>query len=242
MSQTFLDAANKRSRAEEPPTLHYFNIKGRGEPIRMTFAACGATYREVPIDFGEMKANAGTSAVPFGQAPQLELEDGTVLTQMTAVMRFIAASHRPALIGDSILMRANVDMLLNATDDLYLKYISCVYGSSLSNDAKQKLWAQHFDPASKSERNGGAHLAYLVNYLARSDGPFLCGSQFTIADIFFYFVLEAFSREQCFGAKLTETYPALTAYMAKVTEVDGLKARLEDPKRAPLNWNGNGLG
>jgi len=234
-------AARHVIRGMEEPTLHYFQIKGRGEPIRMTFAACGAKFKEVPIDYQQMKANAGSPLVPFGQAPMLEV-NGVVLSQMAAIMRFIAAQNKPALIGNDALERANVDMLMCSLDDLYLKYIGCVYGSGFEDDAKAKLWAEHFDPASKCERNGGAHLTYLVNYLERSSGPFLCGSQLTIADIFFYFTIEAYSRELCFGAKMATTYPSLTAYMVAVGETEGLKERLADPARASLNFNGNGKG
>uniref|UniRef100_A0A6U5JHR4 glutathione transferase n=1 Tax=Calcidiscus leptoporus TaxID=127549 RepID=A0A6U5JHR4_9EUKA len=226
----------------EEATLHYFQILGRGEPIRMTFAACSAKFKEVPIDYQQMKAKAGTEQVPFGQAPMLEV-GGVVLSQMSAIMRFIAAQSRPELIGSSALERAAVDMLMCSLDDLYLKYIGCVYGSGLAEDAKANLWSDHFDPESKCQRNSGAHLAYLVNYLERSDsGPFLCGKQLTIADIFFYFTLEAYSREQCFGTDIATTYPLLTAYMKAVSESDGLKERLADPARAQLNFNGNGKG
>jgi len=228
--------------AFDPPVLHYFPIKGRGEPIRMTFAACGAAYTEAPVDFGAMKAEAGTASSPFGQAPFLDAE-GARLTQMTAIMRYVAATHKPALLGATPVARASVDMLLNAIDDLYLKYIKCVYEQGFADDARAALWDAHFDPASTSGRNGGAHLAYLLAFAERSGGPFLLGAAPTIADIFLYFVLEALARDACFGdAKLDGAYPALAAYRAAVADVDGLKERLADPKRAPLPFNGNGKG
>jgi glutathione S-transferase len=227
--------------AEAGPTLHYFAIKGRGEPIRMTFAACGAQFKEADMDFGKMKAKAGSAISPCGQAPLLEV-DGAYLCQMTAIMRFIGAKYKPALIGDGLLQKAHVDMLLNSIDDLYLKYIQCVYGSGLEDTPKAALWAKHFDPQSKAKSNDGAHMAYLVGFIERSPGPFLCGANFTIADIFFYFTLEAYMRTQCFGANLAASYPALTTYMAAVCAVDGLQARLTDPKRAELAFNGNGKG
>ena len=38
--------------AYDKPTLVYFNILGRGEPIRMTFAACGVEYDEQAVPYG----------------------------------------------------------------------------------------------------------------------------------------------------------------------------------------------
>lgn len=220
----------------------YFPILGRGEPIRMTLAACGVEYVEEAVDFGKMKDEAGTATSPFGQAPFFEAE-GVRLAQMVPIMRYIAAKNKPELVGGSAILAAQSDMLLNGIDDLYLKYISCVYKQGLEDAAKEELWKTHFEAASKAGQNGGGHLFYLVSALKRSGGPFLTGSQVTISDIFFYFTLEAYVRDQCFGkAKIFGEYPDLEAYMGSVATVDGLKTRLADPKRAEMGFNGNGKG
>ena len=78
------------------PTLHYFPILGRGEPIRMTFALCGVPYEEQPVDFGKMKAEAGTAllcslspapASPPARAPRRcsRLDDDRGCAPSTAV-------------------------------------------------------------------------------------------------------------------------------------------------------------
>ena len=51
--------------AYDKPTLVYFNIMGRGEPIRMTFAACGVEYDEQSVPYGDMKGQAGSKDWPF---------------------------------------------------------------------------------------------------------------------------------------------------------------------------------
>eukprot|EP00992_Anisonema_acinus_P011251 TRINITY_DN7262_c0_g1_i1.p1 TRINITY_DN7262_c0_g1~~TRINITY_DN7262_c0_g1_i1.p1 ORF type:complete len:227 (+),score=25.07 TRINITY_DN7262_c0_g1_i1:57-737(+) len=223
------------------PILHYFQIRGRGEPIRMTFAACGAKFSEVGVDFASMKSNAGSAEWPFGQAPVLEV-GGARISQMQAIMRYVAATYKPELCGSTHLERAQVDMLLASIDDLYTKYIGAVYGGQLSDEAKATLWKDHFDGESKSARNGGAHLAYLNSALERSGGTFLINAQLTIADILFYFALECFTRTQCFGAKVFEAYPSLKAYFDAVAASSGIKERLADPSRADLKVNNNGKG
>ena len=98
--------------AYDKPTLVYFNILGRGEPIRMTFAACGVEYDEQSVPYGDMKGQAGSKDWPFGQAPVLRT-GGTSLTQMTAIMRYVAAKHKPELLGTTLEDRATVDALLD---------------------------------------------------------------------------------------------------------------------------------
>ena len=95
------------------------------------------------------------------------------------------------LLGSTLEDRATVDALLEGIDDLYLKYIDCVYTDQLSPPARDALWAKHFNPMTAAERNGGGHLRFIDGFLERSGGPFLLGERCTIADLFLYFALEA---------------------------------------------------
>ena len=227
--------------AYDKPTLVYFNILGRGEPIRMTFAACGVEYDEESVPYGDMKGQAGSKDWPFGQAPVLRT-GSTSLTQMTAIMRYVAARFKPELLGTTLEERATVDALLEGIDDLYLKYIDCVYTDQLSPPARDALWAKHFNPMTAQERNGGGHLRFIDGFLERSGGPFLLGSAPTIADLFLFFALEAFSRDVCFGNRPAQIYPRLGVFQEAVADLDGLKERLGSSARASLSFNGNGVG
>ena len=227
--------------AYDKPTLVYFNILGRGEPIRMTFAACGVEYDEESVPYGDMKGQAGSADWPFGQAPVLRTQ-GSTLTQMTAIMRYVAARFKPELLGTTLEEKATVDALLEGIDDLYLKYIDCVYTDQLSPPARDALWAKHFNPMTAAERNGGGHLRFIDGFLERSGGPFLLGAAPTIADLFLFFALEAFSRDVCFGNRPAQIYPRLGVFQEAVADLDGLKERLASSARASLSFNGNGVG
>ena len=50
------------------PTLHYFELRGRGEVVRLAFALKGVDFNIVPVDFMAMKSDA--TAYPFGQCPR----------------------------------------------------------------------------------------------------------------------------------------------------------------------------
>ena len=104
------------------------------------------------------------------------------------------------------------------------------------------LWAKHFNPMTAAERNGGGHLRFIDGFLERSGGPFLLGECCTIADLFLYFALEAFSRDVCFGNRPAQIYPRLVLFQEAVADLDGLKERLASSARASLSFNGNGVG
>jgi glutathione S-transferase len=54
--------------------LNYFNFRGRGEVIRLIFAAAGQKYEDRRFDFAQWPEIKGKS--PFGTCPWLEIHDG----------------------------------------------------------------------------------------------------------------------------------------------------------------------
>ena len=71
--------------------LHYFDLYGRGEPIRMAL-----WYAKIPFDdnrlayneFAEVKAK-----MPYGQLPALEFPDGTFLAQSDSILKYIGEKY-----------------------------------------------------------------------------------------------------------------------------------------------------
>ena len=66
--------------------FNYFNLRGRGEIIRLIFVAAGQEFEDHRIereDWPKFKPNA-----PFGQVPYLEVKDGAnsfALSQSVAI-------------------------------------------------------------------------------------------------------------------------------------------------------------
>ena len=62
-----------------------------------------------------------------------------------------------------------------------------------------------------------------LRYIAAGvgEGPFLMGEQLTLADMQLFYLLQVADR-----AKLLADYPALTAYLARLTDQPGLKRAL----------------
>ena len=64
--------------------FYYFDLYAKGEPIRMALWKAGVQYEDVrPTgpSWAEFKPKT-----PFGQMPVLELDDGTMLAQMNAIL------------------------------------------------------------------------------------------------------------------------------------------------------------
>ena len=66
--------------------LNYFNLRARGELIRMIFAAAGQEFTDNRIEFPDWPALKPNT--PFGQLPYLEITEGgktTAICQSMAI-------------------------------------------------------------------------------------------------------------------------------------------------------------
>lgn len=71
-------------------SLHYFNLRGRGEPIRLLLAHKGIKYEDRRIDFENWPALKST--YEFGTLPCLEIE-GKKLQTSAAILRYLAQKN-----------------------------------------------------------------------------------------------------------------------------------------------------
>ena len=72
--------------------LKYFDVFGKGEPIRMCLWKAGKEFKDTRLTFEEW--GAWKAECPeFGQMPLLYLEDGTVLSQGTPILMYLGALH-----------------------------------------------------------------------------------------------------------------------------------------------------
>lgn len=89
---TTLLFGNRKMKSAGKMTLFYFDLAGKGECIRLACAHAGVALNDtrIPLDnralFDQMKSEG---KLTFGQLPALQLADGTLLTQSSAIMRYI---------------------------------------------------------------------------------------------------------------------------------------------------------
>jgi len=92
----------------------YYNVKGRGELIRLVFVVAGVDFEDTRFtskeQWEEVKPNT-----PLGQCPVLEF-DGHMMCQSITIARFLA--NRFGLAGKSDLEKAWADMVVDCVMDL----------------------------------------------------------------------------------------------------------------------------
>jgi glutathione S-transferase len=89
-------------------TLYDFLVSGNGYKVRLTLRELGIpfVYRQVDILGGETREPWFVSKNPAGQIPLLELEDGTSLSESTAILFHLAEGT--ALLPNELLARTRV--------------------------------------------------------------------------------------------------------------------------------------
>jgi len=232
--------------------LVYFGIRGRGEPVRLMLALheCAWTETRPHEDEASRKEHAGTLAQPFGQWPLWRYERKraggetatAVLAQQDAILRHLA--RRFGEYGVDADADETVDEILGGVESLRAKNAVLVYERELEPEAKAKYRATHVDPASKTGRNSGAHLAYLDAFAARAQaaGKWVAGTEKpTIADVQVFDIVDVHAR--IFGeAELRKLHPGLMYVYDRFRAVPSVDAYLGDAARRAGVVNNNGLG
>ena len=155
-----------------PLKLHYFDIYGKGEPLRMLLNKAGVAFednRHTRESWDTLKA-AGYS--PSGQLPLVEMEDGTKLTQCNAMMRLLATQN--GLVPKDPMAEYNGESALIA------------FESDFWGKQSPKLYANPVEkfPEIYEEITSGPFKDYVKVLESKlCNGKFICGDQFTWYDI-----------------------------------------------------------
>ena len=98
----------------------YNSIGPNPRMVRMFMAEKGFDVPQVDVDLmgGENRREAYTKVNPAGQCPALELDDGTVLAEITAICEYVDEKKKdtPSLIGDTPEERAKTRMWTRRID------------------------------------------------------------------------------------------------------------------------------
>jgi len=154
--------------------LTYFNVRGRGEIIRLVFAEAGVKYDDIRVEkekWAEIKATT-----PFGQIPVLEF-DGVKLCQSNACARYLARKYN--LAGKTDKEQAQADMFVDCFEDSTKPILT--FFSEQDTTKKEELKKKY-----REEQLPG-YLTLLENLLKQNHGGdgFLVGSGLTWADLSF---------------------------------------------------------
>jgi glutathione S-transferase len=98
----------------------YNSIGPNPKVVRMFMKEKGIELPLVEVDIrgGENRREAYLAKNPAGQSPALELDDGTFITEITAICEYLDDTHKntPSLIGDTPQQRAETHMWVRRVD------------------------------------------------------------------------------------------------------------------------------
>lgn len=153
--------------------LYYFDGRGRGEIIRLIFAATGTKYEDIRFSMEEWGSKFKAIA-PTGVAPWLEDPvSGKTLVQSTAIARLLATRH--GLMGSDHIEYYKIERILHQLKDVEDLAVTIMFGPEEKRDSLKKDFI---------ETKGPYHFGTLAKYLKdNTDSHFAAGKSLSLADL-----------------------------------------------------------
>jgi glutathione S-transferase len=194
----------------------YQSIGPNPRVVLMFLEEKGATIDRTFVDImkGENRQPAFTALNPFGQLPLLEMDDGSHLSESTAICAYIEEKFpTPALIGSTAEERAMTNMLVRRLDyDVVAPMTTAFRGSEGLPMFQNRLRClpEAADGLKACARDGLAAFDALL-----AGKTWLAGDRFTLADILLYCLTEF---GKMVGQPMPEDLANLAAWSARVAE------------------------
>ncbi len=200
----------------------YDSIGPNPHVVRMFMAEKGIEIPKQTVDLrgGENRQEAHLKRNPHGQMPTLELDDGSYLSEITAICEYLEEkSPAPALIGSTAEERAECRMWTRRVDLNICEHLANGYrfGEGLKFFQKRIPVAPEASPGLKMI--AANRLQWLDGQIAGKE--YLCGNRFTLADILLYCWLE-FGKQV--GQPLDPANTNIAAWVARVAQRPSAKA------------------
>jgi glutathione S-transferase len=179
--------------------MKFYNSVGPNpRVVRMFMAERGVEVPRVEVDLrgGENRQAPYMAKNPAGQMPCLELDDGTVLAEITAICEYLdetAPPGRPSLIGDTPLARAECRMWTRRVDLNIVEPLANGYRFAEGLRFFESRFRCIPEAAEGLKQTAQDKLRWLDGLIAGR--AFLCGDRLTLADILLFAFLD-------FGSKV----------------------------------------
>ncbi|NXR05795.1 GSTA1 transferase, partial [Semnornis frantzii] len=195
------------------PKLHYFNGRGRMEPIRWLLAAAGVEFEECFVETKDdlIKLQKDGSLL-FQQLPMVEI-DGMKLVQTRAILSYIAGKYN--LYGKDLKERALIDMYAEAMMDLNELLMSYPFQPA---DKKEQHFANTVDKATNR------YFPVFEKVLKDHGQDFLVGNQFSRADVQLLEIL--LMAEEC-KPDILAKFPLLQRFKGRISNVPAINKFLQ---------------
>ncbi len=197
--------------------MKLYNSRGPNpKMVRMFIAEKGLEVPMVEVDIRglENRREPYLQINPAGQCPALELDDGNIVTEITAICEYLEDTHpKPALIGSTAAEKAETRMWVRRID----LNICELMGNGFRFGEGLEMFRERIrclpEAADGLKAIAQDKLTWLDGLMAGK--TFVVGERFTLADVLLFAFLE-------FGERVGQQLPAerknLTAWYARVAE------------------------
>jgi glutathione S-transferase len=193
----------------------YYNPGACSLSPHIALREAGLTFDLVKVEFDTKKTDAGedfTKISSKGQVPALQLDNGEVLTEGSAIVQYVADQKPDSKLAPAAgtMARYHLAEWLNYVASEIHKGIGALFNSKYSDDTKQIM-----KDALKPKFD------YLTAELKKR--PFLTGDNFSVADGYLFTCLSWTSHV---GVDLGN-WPVLSSYLAKISSRPAVQAALK---------------
>jgi len=180
--------------------VHYFNVKGRGEIIRLILVAADQKFEDIRIE----KANwlEVKPTTPTGVLPYVETPDGHIMTQSLAIARTLARKFN--LYGKTDCDFYLVERTVEQVFEIFGDFAKLIFGPA---EGKEEI------KTSILEGKTHAAIVQLVKFLEENKTGFFAGDGVTFAD---FLVIQTFDNLTKVSDTLQDEFPALKQHKEKV--------------------------
>ena len=194
----------------------YDSVGPNPRTVRMFMAERGAHADLVKVDIrgGENRQEAYLQTNPAGTTPALELNDGQIITEITAICEYLdEITPGPSLIGATPLQRAQTRMWVRRIDLNIAEPMAngFRYSQGLKMFENRIICIPEAAPALKQIAQ--QKLAWLDGLIEGQ--PFICGETITLADIMLFAFLD-FAKQV--GQPFDEALSTIPAWYTRMSE------------------------
>jgi glutathione S-transferase len=213
--------------------MKVFDIPGFPNPLRIRIVlaekglASNVEFVKIDLPAAEHKQPAFLAINPTGTVPVLQLDDGTYISECTAITEYLDnLDGNPTLTGKTPKEKAVIHMmqkraeteLLDAVGN-YFHHATPGLGAELQV-FKSPEWAGRQDWGNRQRDKALAGMTYFDRLL--QDQSFVAGDAFSMADIT---VFAGLMFADAAGIAIPEDHSALKSWRAKVSELPSVKNR-----------------
>lgn len=203
--------------------MKFFNSLGPNpKVVRMFMAEKGISIPllEVDIMAGENRRDAHLKRNPHGQMPALELDNGTFLSEVTAICEYFEDKNpRPALIGTTPEEKAETRMWTRRIDLNICEPLANGFRFSQGLPLFQSRIVTVPEAADGLKRIAQDRIKWLDSQMAGKD--YVVGKRFTLADILLFCFLD-FGNQV--GQPINPEFKNVTAWFNRIRERESAKA------------------